>query len=105
MAGGGVFLPGVELALLGSLLLEDSSVFKLHWTGDEPDFTAFLHQAPYPPVIVEFLHEIIHVNVTFSVILDPVKLRCVTNTLTSLTWRKSLASKEMAMPGTGTSSS
>ena len=25
--------------------------------------------------------------------------------LTSLTWRKSLASKEMAMPGTGTSSS
>lgn len=53
------FLPGVELALFGSLLLEDTSVFNLHWTGDETDFTAFLHQASYPPVIVEFLHGII----------------------------------------------
>lgn len=49
----------MELALFGSLLLEDTSVFNLHWTGDETDFTAFLHQASYPPVIVEFLHGII----------------------------------------------
>lgn len=49
-------VPGVELALFGSVLLEDSSVLDLHRTGDETDFTAFLHQAPYPPVIVEFLH-------------------------------------------------
>lgn len=45
----------MELALLGSLLLEESSVFELHRTGDETDLAAFLHQAPYPPVIVEFL--------------------------------------------------
>lgn len=51
-------VPGVELALFGSLLLEDASVFNLHRTGDETDFTAFLHQASYPPVVVEFLHRI-----------------------------------------------
>lgn len=45
----------MELALFGPLLLEDTSVFDLHWTGDETDFTAFLHQASYPPVIIEFL--------------------------------------------------
>lgn len=50
-----VCLPGMELALFGSLLLEDTSVFKLHWTGDETDFTAFFHQTSYPPVIVKFL--------------------------------------------------
>lgn len=49
----------MELALFGSLLLEDTSVFNLHWTGDETDFTAFLHKASYPPVVVEFLHRII----------------------------------------------
>ena len=109
------FLPGVELALFGSLLLEDTSVFNLHRTGDETDFTAFLHQASYPPVIVKFLCRIIkdtyleHPPSTsdhspyfpqrhyLGYYSKP--------ELTSLTWRKSLASKEMAMPGTGTSSS
>lgn len=46
----------MELALFGPLLLEDTSVFDLHRTGDEPDFTAFFHQASYPPVIIEFLY-------------------------------------------------
>lgn len=49
----------MELALFGSLLLEDTSVFNLHRTGDETDFTAFLHQASYPPVVVKFLCRII----------------------------------------------
>lgn len=49
------FLPGVEFALFGSLLLEDSGVLQLHRTGDEADLTALLHQASYPPVVVEFL--------------------------------------------------
>lgn len=49
------FLPGVEFSLFGSLLLEDASVFYLHRTGNETDFTAFFHQASYPPVVVKFL--------------------------------------------------
>lgn len=49
----------MKLALLGSLLLEDTSVFYLHWAGDEADFTAFLHQASYPPVVIEFLYRIV----------------------------------------------
>lgn len=54
----GCNLPGVELALFGSLLLEDASVFKLDWTGDETDVAAFLHQTAYPPVVVVFLRRI-----------------------------------------------
>lgn len=46
----------MELALLGSLLLEDASVFDLHRAGNEADLAALLHQAAYPPVVVEFLH-------------------------------------------------
>lgn len=97
------FSPGVELALLGSLLLEDASVFDLHRAGNEADLTALLHQAAYPPVVVEFLHgELERQSLTSS-------LSAHKGTLgegpTSLTCRNSLASKEMAMPGTGTSSS
>lgn len=107
----------MELALFGPLLLEDTSVFNLHRTGDETDFTAFFHQASYPPVIIEFLCR----TVRRSYAIDPPSKHesAVMNLqnpnvyisvtkphkLTSLTWRKSLASKEMAMPGTGTSSS
>lgn len=108
----------MELALFGPLLLEDTSVFDLHRTGDEPDFTAFFHQASYPPVIIEFLygtmkdrwvidppspeHQSARMNLQNSVISV---LVTKPKKPTSLTWRKSLASKETAMPGTGTSSS
>lgn len=36
-------IPGVELALFGSVLLEDASVFQLHRTGNEANFTAFFN--------------------------------------------------------------
>lgn len=49
----------MELALFGSLFLENSGIFNLHRTRDETDFTAFLHQASYPPVVVKFLHRIL----------------------------------------------
>lgn len=62
-------LPGVELALFGSLLLEDASVFKLHWTGNETDFTAFFHQASYPPVVVKFLQILLKTVVLTSIIV------------------------------------
>lgn len=51
------FSPGVELALLGSLFLEDASVFDLDRTGNEANLAALLHQTSYPPVVVEFLQE------------------------------------------------
>lgn len=102
-------LPGVELALFGSLLLEDASVFKLHRTGNEANFTTFFHQASYPPVVVEFLHKIAHDSyVEHPSYRHPYwKYQHLVGkeSLTSLTWRKSLASKKTAIPGTGTSSS
>lgn len=126
--------PGAQSVLPHLLLLQQPHVLQFDRAGDEADLAAFLHQPPNPPVVVVLLHRGTNTENTskpangrrtaapHAATLSPMPCRppppspCHSRpplllcsppqlqTLTSLMCKKSLGSKQMAMPCTGTSS-
>lgn len=105
--GRGRAAPRAQAVLPHLLLLQQPHVLQLDGAGDEAHLAALLHQPPDPPVVVVLLRQRRARETPEAPPCQtprPQRCRPPRPAPTSLMCRKSLGSKQMAMPCTGTSS-